>query len=171
MVSATAYKKLMAGFLDKYEALLSKNMISCIADVYEWVSNYNESMAKTKPVPSRIQYMKRGANLMRKFVEQYEKDSNDMAKNLLQCRQALLGVPGVKLPGWCDEETKNKLIKFSADFRVFAKEFIGCMDVSNEFFLEKLKNVATLLGDEYVEIKNKMEATCIHLRIEELKVR
>lgn len=170
MVSSAAYTKLITGFLDKYEALLSKNMVARIQDVYGWVAGYAENMAKTKSPSSRIQYMKRGANLMRYFVEQYEKDSANMAENLRQCREALLGVGGVKLPSWCTEETKNKLMKFSADFRVFARDFIGCMDSSNDFFLEKLKHVVGLLGEDYIQIKNKMEATCIHLRIEELKL-
>lgn len=169
MVSVKAYTTLVTKFLDKYQTLLSKSMIKDVSDIYQWVVGFPEAMKPAKEAQSKLLYMKRGANLMKRFVLQYEKDSSDMASNLLQCRQALLGVKGVKLPSWCTEETKTKLLKFSLDLKVFTREFIGCADAANEFFLEGLKKAAPFLGEEYVKIKNDMELTCIHLRIEELR--
>jgi hypothetical protein len=169
MVSVKAYSTLVTKFLDKYEALLSKTMIKDISNIYEWVAGFSDALAKGKEAQSKLLYMKRGANLMKRFVLQYEKDSADMASNLLQCRQALLGVYGVKLPSWCTEETKTKLLRYALDLRIFTREFIGCADAANEFFLEGLKKAAPFLGDEYVKIKNDMELTCLHLKIEELR--
>jgi hypothetical protein len=169
MVSVKAYSTLVTKFLDKYEALLSKTMVKDISNIYEWVVGFSDALAKGKESQSKLIYMKRGANLMKRFVLQYEKDSADMASNLLQCRQALLGVYGVKLPSWCTEETKTKLLRYALDLRIFTREFIGCADAANEFFLEGLKKAAPFLGDEYVKIKNDMELTCLHLKIEELR--
>ena len=147
MVSAKAYSSLVTKFLDKYETLLSKSMIKDISDVYEWVTGFSAALAKSKEAQAKLLYMKRGANLMKRFVLQYEKDSADMASKLLQCRQALLGVYGIKLPTWCTEETKTKLLRYSLDLKIFTREFIGCADAANEFFLEGLRKAAPFLGE------------------------
>lgn len=170
MATKKVYTDLITKFLNKYETILSKKMIENMSNVYEWISGYDDAMSSAAQ-QHRITYMKRGANLMKRFVEQYETDASDIAAKLLQCRQALLGVGGVKLPSWCTEDTKDKLLKLAIDLRIFTKEFIGCSDAANKFFLDKLSKSANLLGEDYVKIKNSMEATCIHLRIEELKSR
>lgn len=169
MVSAAKYLDLVEKFIAKYGTVLSTTIKKDMLDIAEWALGFSAAMAKDQSAQSKLTYMKRGANLMKRFITQYEKDKSDMDSKLLQCREALLGVPGVVLPSWCTEATKNKLLKFGVDLRVFTSELIGCADAGNDFFLAALKRSANFLGEDYVKIKDSIELTCIHLRILELK--
>ena len=161
MVSAKAYTKLVTKFLDKYQAVLSKTMIKDISNVYEWIVGFEKATLKEVEPQKKVLYLKRGANLMKKFVLQYEKDSADMTSNLLQCRQALLGAKGVALPSWCTEETKNKLLKFSLDLNVFTREFVGCADAANEFFLSTLKHLYQTPQNKKIVSPDKHILACL----------
>ncbi len=163
MVSAKAYAALITKFLDKWEKVLSKTMINSIKNVYEWVLGY-EANSKTSAA-ERIPYMKRGANLMKLFVRQYDADMKDMEDKLSKCRMALLKGDKPLLLPWCTNETRDLLASSISDLNRFTYEMIGCAEGANNFFLHALKNSVRILGDDYIKIKNDMELTCIHLQI------
>lgn len=167
MVSAKKYVEMVEKIIGKYGTILSPAMKKDILSVADWVLGFAAATGKDATTNDKTMYMKRGANLMKRYVERYETDKKDMDEKLLQCRHALL--KGVNIPSWCTEDTKDKLLKFGINLDVFTSEFIGCADEANDFFLNALKKTAKFLGDDYVKISGDLELVCIHLKILQLK--
>lgn len=158
MVSKQKYEQIIKKFLNKYEKLMGPDVATNLTQLWIWVKDYDGNMSDKAPVESRKLYVKRGANLMIKFIDSYSAYADSLKDSLLKCRLSLLR--GEKT---CSEKTKGELAVLIKDYNKFVQAMIGCNNAGTDYILSLLKRTAEMLGKDYIDIKNKLELKCLGL--------
>lgn len=163
MVSKAKYEKLIDNFINKWGRQMGKEMVDATIMLWNWVKEYDDHM-KSPNVEDKKLYIKRGANLLIKFVNGYKAQASFLEEALTNCRLSLLR--GEKT---CSERTKVELISLVKDYNSFVQDVIGCKDAGTDYILSLLKRASNMLGGDYEKIKNDLEHTCGDLRIKQLR--
>lgn len=165
MISRAKYEKKILSFIDKHGKVMDKNMIESIQHLWKWISEYELNMSNKIEIETRKLYVKRGANLMIKFIDSYNNLSTSLQDSLRKCRLAILrGDRAV-----CTEKTKKDLQSLIDEYNTFVQEMIGCSDTSSDYILSLLKRTSEILGPEYIKIKNDIELKCLTLQKEKVE--
>ncbi|HMP27988.1 MAG TPA: hypothetical protein PKD85_00215 [Saprospiraceae bacterium] len=161
MVSRQKYEQLIKKFLNKYEKVMGKELAGHLTQLWIWVKDYNNNMSDKVNIENRKLYVKRGANLMIKFVDSYSSYADSLKDSLLKCRLSLLR--GEKT---CSEKTKSELADLIREYNKFVQAMIGCNNAGADYILALIERTAEMLGNEYIDIKNKLELKCLNLQKE-----
>jgi hypothetical protein len=165
MISRKKYESIIKNFLGKWEKVMSKEIADDVLNIWTWVKDYEDRMGKGS-TEEKKQYVKRGTNLMKRFVDTYTRDNMVLSDSLLKCKLALLR-GDTKL---CNERTKAELTALIKEYNLFTSAMIGCNDKGMEYMLSLLKRTSGLLGDEYFKIKQDLELKCLSLQKEMLEI-
>jgi hypothetical protein len=161
MVSKQKYEQIIKKFLNKYEKVMGPQVAGHLTQLWSWVKDYNNKMSDKVSVEDRKLYVKRGANLMVKFIDSYSAYAESLKDSLLKCRLSILR--GEKT---CNEKTKTELADLIKEYNKFVQSMIGCNNAGADFFLSLLERTAEILGKEYIDVKNRLELKCLGLQKE-----
>jgi hypothetical protein len=164
MVSQQKYKALIETFLNKYEKNLSRELITILSLLYQWVSSYSSYTLSKDPEQIKT-YVKRGANIMVRFVNAVKEENEVIKEKITSCNLSLL-----REDGNCSKETKMRLERFRKEYNIFTSAIIGCHDKGTEYTLSLIKRFASILGPDYQKISNTLENECTGLDVERLKL-
>jgi hypothetical protein len=163
MVSRAKYEKLINNFINRWGDQMGKDMASATTALWQWVKEYDGHM-RSPSVEDKKLYIKRGANLLIKFVGSYTAQASSLEDSLAKCRLSLLR--GEKT---CSERTKADLSALIKDYNSFVQDVIGCKDAGSDYILSLLQRTSRMLGGDYEKIKSELEHTCGDLRIKQLR--
>ena len=164
-ISKAKYEKLITKFIDRWGTIISKPMIEDIQGIWKWVSDYSTEMSKRSSVHDQIRYIKRGANLLKRFSDRYREEDAELQGMLMKCRMQLLQNTG------CSPKTKRELTELIEEYSLFAEELIGCQSTGADYILGLLRRPAIkrALGKEYERTYDSIERVCLEIRMDRLK--